>query len=95
MKFIDLREAWVREMRNRLICNVVKVPTKDNPADFATKIHSPAEFIRQRAYFLTAPVSKPKSKPIKVLPQVQSVMPDVKSDCPISKVLGWYEHFYS
>ena len=55
MKFIDLRQAWVMEMRDKLKCRTKKIPTKLNPADFMTKIHEPKEFRRQRNYFLYTP----------------------------------------
>ena len=55
MKFIDLRDGWVMEMRNKSVCKAVKVDTADNPADFGTKILSTGEFKRQRRYFLRTP----------------------------------------
>lgn len=55
MKFIDLREAWVMELRDRGMCKIVKVDTKCNPADFGTKLLSVQEFRRQRQYFLETP----------------------------------------
>jgi hypothetical protein len=64
MKFIDLRDSWVMEMRDKGKCRAIKVDTKLNPADFMTKIHEPAEFKRQRAYFLDTPKYKrPSSNP--------------------------------
>ena len=64
MKFIDLRDDWVLQLRDRSVCRVVKVNTKLNPADFGTKILDPAEFRRQRNYFLHTPkhVNKCSSK---------------------------------
>ena len=55
MKFIDLRQGWVIEMRNKSICKAIKVATADNPSDFGTKILNTAEFKRQRRYFLRTP----------------------------------------
>lgn len=55
MKFIDMRDAWVMEMRDRNKCQALKIPTKRNPADFGTKLHPAKEFKRQRAYFLDTP----------------------------------------
>ncbi len=63
MKFIDLRDDWVLDLRNKDVMRAVKVPTLLNPADFGTKILEPGEFKRQRAYFLDTPkyVHKPES----------------------------------
>ena len=55
MKFIDLRSDWVLAMRDKQLMRTKKVDTRDNPADFGTKIMDPAEFKRQRAYFLDTP----------------------------------------
>ena len=53
MKFIDLREGWVMDLRDRKKCQVLKVDTILNPADFGTKILTVKEFRRQRKYYLT------------------------------------------
>ena len=55
MKFIDLRQGWVIEMRNKSICKAIKVDTADNPSDFGTKVLNTAEFKRRRRYFLRTP----------------------------------------
>ena len=55
MKFIDLREGWVMDLRDRKKCQVLKVDTTLNPADFGTKILTVKEFRRQRKYYLDTP----------------------------------------
>jgi hypothetical protein len=55
MKFIDLREDWVLQLRNKKTMQALKIDTNRNPADFGTKILEPGEFKRQRDYFLHTP----------------------------------------
>ena len=38
LKHIDLRAAWVRQMRDRSVCEFVKIAGTENPADFFTKL---------------------------------------------------------
>ena len=39
MKHLDLREAWVQQLRDKEMAEYYKVVGTDNPADFFTKIH--------------------------------------------------------
>ena len=55
MKFVDLRESWVRDIRDKAKMRAVKVPSFDNPSDFGTKIMDKGEFRRQRDYVLFTP----------------------------------------
>lgn len=75
MKFIDLRQGWVMELRDKDICRTTKVDTKLNPADFGTKILTPGEFKRQRAYFLDTPPHRKEKKEAK---QVLKLMEQVE-----------------
>ena len=45
MKHIDLRQAWIQQLMNRDIVQVVKVAGLSNRADFFTKLLGRAEFI--------------------------------------------------
>ena len=40
----DLRENWLRELRNTKEIRIVHIPTADNPADLFTKCHSDKRF---------------------------------------------------
>jgi len=44
MKHIDLRAAWMQLLRDRSICDVVKVDGTANPADFFTKLLGRKDF---------------------------------------------------
>ena len=44
MKHLDLREAWVQQLRDKEVVDYYKVVGTDNPADFFTKIHHGAGF---------------------------------------------------
>jgi hypothetical protein len=48
LKHIDCRQEWVKLLRDRNICTPVHVDTKDNLADFFTKILLPQDFERLR-----------------------------------------------
>ena len=52
MKHIDIRQAWVAELRDRGICTIARLPGKDNPADFMTKLFSAPEFQRLESMFV-------------------------------------------
>jgi hypothetical protein len=49
LKHIDCRQEWVNVLRDRNICTPVHVDTKDNLADFFTKILPPQDFERLRS----------------------------------------------
>ena len=38
LKHIDLRQAWIKLLKNRKVVEVVKVPGEANPSDCMTKI---------------------------------------------------------
>ena len=38
MRHIDCRQLWVRALRNRKLCKLVKVGTEENLSDMFTKI---------------------------------------------------------
>ena len=38
MKYIDLRESWVRQLRDRSLTRLVKIAGPYNVADFFTKV---------------------------------------------------------
>ena len=44
MKYIDLREGWVRQLRDRGLTTLVKVDGQMNVADFFTKILGKTKF---------------------------------------------------
>ena len=44
MKHLDLREAWVQQLRDKEVVDYYKVVGTDNPADFFTKIPHGAGF---------------------------------------------------
>ena len=46
MKHIDLRDAWILQLRNRGVVDVIKVPGESNGADFFTKLLPRAEFCK-------------------------------------------------
>ena len=82
MKFIDLREAWVLELRDKCKCRAIKVATLLNPADFGTKFLTAAEFKRQRSYYLYTP-----KKPIKMAEAGISMMASM-TDKPMMDIKG-------
>ena len=50
LRHIDVRQEWVHALRDRDIIHPVHVPSKENPADFFTKILTPQtfEYLRDR-----------------------------------------------
>ena len=44
MKYIDLRESWVRQLRDRGLTTLVKVDGLMNVADFFTKVLGKTKF---------------------------------------------------
>ena len=44
MKYIDLREAWVQQLRDRKLCEFDRVPGAKNVADFFTKVLDRVKF---------------------------------------------------
>lgn len=62
MKFVDLRESWVRDIKDKGKCRVLKIDGKINPSDFGTKILDRVEFTRQRDFFLFTP-NQTRAKP--------------------------------
>ena len=48
MKHIDVRQEWVRALRDSEVCKLSKVDTKLNLADLFTKILDPDTFERLR-----------------------------------------------
>ena len=48
LKHIDCRQEWVKTLRDKNVCNVVHIPTKDNLADIFTKILPVDTFRRLR-----------------------------------------------
>jgi hypothetical protein len=38
MKHIDLRQGWIKQLRDTSICHVEKVAGEENKADFFTKL---------------------------------------------------------
>jgi hypothetical protein len=48
LKHIDVRQEWVRMLRNKDIIKPIHVDTKDNLADLFTKILPKNDFIRMR-----------------------------------------------
>ena len=53
LKHIDVRQQWVRVLRDKSIVIPQHVPTKDNLADLFTKILGTEEFIRLRDLMMT------------------------------------------
>ena len=53
MKHIDVRQEWVRALRDADVCKLVKVDTKLNHADLLTKILDPDTFERLRDRMMT------------------------------------------
>ena len=49
LKHIDCRQGWVQMLRDRNICTPAHVDSKDNLADFFTKILTPEVFERLRS----------------------------------------------
>jgi len=48
MRHIDCRQLWVRALRNRKLCKLVKVGTEENLSDMFTKILGPIRFEQLR-----------------------------------------------
>ena len=48
LKHIDVRQEWVRTLRNKNIIKPIHVDTKDSLADLFTKILPKNDFIRMR-----------------------------------------------
>jgi C4-dicarboxylate transporter len=46
MKHLDVREAWIRDLRNKDLLTLIKVWGKVNPADFYTKLLPASEYKR-------------------------------------------------
>ena len=46
MKHINLKWAWVKELKDEDVSELVKVPGKDNPADVMTKVLPGPEFAK-------------------------------------------------
>ena len=44
MKHLDIRKDWIQQIRDRDLVQFVKVPTKENRADFMTKLQNKVEF---------------------------------------------------
>jgi len=44
MRHIDVRADWVKQLRDRSVCKIVKIPGVDNIADGLTKILSRPAF---------------------------------------------------
>ena len=38
MRHIDVRSAWVKQLRDRSVCKIIKIPGTENIADGLTKI---------------------------------------------------------
>ena len=49
MKHIDLRNAWIQQLRNNKIVDIIKVPGSRNGADFFTKLLPRTEFCKHEA----------------------------------------------
>ena len=49
MKHIDIREAWVQEIRDNQKITILKIAGRKNPADFFTKVMAKTEFDRASA----------------------------------------------
>ena len=52
MKHIDVRSAWMQDLRYRGSINFVKVNGNDNPADFFTKILDAKTYDTQHGRFV-------------------------------------------
>ena len=61
MKHIDVRQHWVKQLRDTDLVVGVKVPTEDNLADLGTKVLGPQKFIPLRNQ-LTKPIHLPMDK---------------------------------
>jgi hypothetical protein len=83
MKFVDLRESWVTQLRDRSVVQALKIDTRLNPADFGTKIHDRGEFERQRSFFLDTPRYRRQQATRKV------DMTMVAAVCGMDKMLNW------
>ena len=55
MKHIDCRQEWVKVLRDRDICTPTRVDSKQNLADFLTKILEPQDFLRLREQLMYKP----------------------------------------
>ena len=49
MKHIDIREAWVQQIRDNKEISILKICGKKNPSDFFTKVMAKTEFDRTSA----------------------------------------------
>ena len=62
IRHIDTRQDWVSAMRDRSICKLRKVDTKENDSDLLTKIHEADQFERLRdrcMVFWAIPMGQP------------------------------------
>ena len=48
LKHIDVRQEWVKTLRNKSIIETIHVPSSDNLADLFTKILPEPDFVRMR-----------------------------------------------
>ena len=53
MKHIDVRQNWIKLIRNAQVCLPQYIPTADNLADFFTKILFKSTFIKLRKSLMT------------------------------------------
>ena len=49
MKHIDIRAAWVQQIRDKEQIQILKIAGTNNPADFSTKLMTNIEFNRASA----------------------------------------------
>ena len=61
MKHLDIRKDWIQQIRDRDLVKFVKVPTKDNKADFMTKLQNRVEFNRLYKQLAYAPDTSDES----------------------------------
>ena len=54
LRHIDCRQRWVQALRDRTICNLVKVGSDDNLSDIFTKILGPNNFESLRDRMMVA-----------------------------------------
>ena len=54
LRHIDCRQRWVQALRDRTICDLVKVGTDDNLSDIFTKILGPNKFESLRDRMMVA-----------------------------------------
>jgi hypothetical protein len=53
MKHIDMRHAWIQQLRDQDTCNVVKVPGEENNSDFFTKLLGKQAYATHEATLMT------------------------------------------